>query len=60
MCPACLTAAAILAAKVTSAGGLALYAATKLRARAKPAVGPLPPSQEMYDHSENHIKNRTR
>lgn len=35
MCPACLAAAAILAAKVTSVGGLTVIAASKLRSRAK-------------------------
>jgi glutathione S-transferase len=36
MCPGCFTAVAILAAKVTSVGGLTAYAVSKLRARSNP------------------------
>lgn len=36
MCPACLAAAAALALKAASAGGIAAYAAHKLRTKSKP------------------------
>lgn len=35
MCPACFSAAAVFAAKVTAASGLAVYAVTKLRSKRK-------------------------
>lgn len=56
MCPACLTAAAILAAKVTSAGGLAVYAATKLRARVTSSLSTPPVAQEMYEQDKNRVR----
>jgi hypothetical protein len=56
MCPACLTATAILVAKLTSAGGLTLYAARKLRARAKSDVATLPRSQEIYEPIKNRVR----
>jgi hypothetical protein len=37
MCPACLTAAAIVAAKAVSTGGLAAYGLQKLRTKLKTA-----------------------
>jgi hypothetical protein len=44
MCPACLAAAAVLAAKVASGGGLAAYGVFKLRSKSKPK--PIDPTPE--------------
>jgi hypothetical protein len=49
MCPACMAAAVILAAKVTSAGGLTAYAASKLRTRSEADRSTLP-----HKTPENH------
>lgn len=38
MCPACFAAAAAFALKAASAGGVAVYAASKLRAKIKPVA----------------------
>ncbi|HTU63312.1 MAG TPA: hypothetical protein VMF89_32850 [Polyangiales bacterium] len=43
MCPACLAAAAAFALKAASAGGVAAYAVTKLRAKAKTHPKPIEP-----------------
>jgi len=42
MCPACMAAAAMIAAKATSAGGLTVFAVKKLRPKAdtKPKIAP--------------------
>jgi hypothetical protein len=57
MCPACLTAAAILAAKITSAGGLTVFAVTRLRARARAKRSILSPQvEETYEPIENRIR----
>jgi hypothetical protein len=57
MCPACLAAAAILAAKVTSAGGLTVFAVSKLRSRAKHRRPPLThKTQEIYAPAKHRVR----
>ena len=57
MCPACLAAAAILAAKVTSAGGLTALAVSKLRSRAKHRRSTFTPKiQEIYGTAKDRVR----
>jgi hypothetical protein len=57
MCPACLAAAAILAAKVTTAGGLTVMAVSKLRSKAKPRHSTFTPKiQEIYAPAKNRVR----
>jgi len=57
MCPACLAAAAILAAKVTSAGGLTVIALSKLRSRAKHRRPTFPTkNQEIYAPAKHRVR----
>jgi len=57
MCPACRAAAAILAAKVTSAGGLTLHAVSQLRSRAKTNRSDFSPKiQEIYAPSKHRVR----
>lgn len=57
MCPACLTAAAILAAKVTAAGGLTALAVNELRSRAKRRRSTFTPKiQETYEPTKHRIR----
>lgn len=57
MCPACLAAAAILAAKITSAGGLTVMAVSKLRSRAKNRRSTLTPQiQENYEPAKHRVR----
>jgi hypothetical protein len=57
MCPACLTAAAIFAAKVTSAGGLTALAVSKLRPRTKKLRKTFAPKvQEIYEPTKHRVR----
>lgn len=57
MCPACLAAAAILAAKVTSVGGLTAIAVSKLRPGAKKLRKTFAPKiQEIYAPTKYRIR----
>jgi len=57
MCPACIAAAAVTAAKVASAGGLAAYGIKKLLAPNEPPALPHPPptSGDCNETTEHRI-----
>jgi hypothetical protein len=56
MCPACIAAAAVTAAKVASAGGLAAYGIKKLLATAVVSLGQAPlTSGEAHETAEHRL-----
>ena len=54
MCPACIAAAAVAAAKVASAGGFAAYGVKKLLTVEPPASVPQPPTSGDPNETAEH------